>query len=97
MKCWSREREFNNENALGKKVFPFPPLFIPLLIPAVLGKIGENGIRVYGPSSARDSLLGRNFDLSYHFQSFVILEAWLDQTQRIKPSVARVHIIETQK
>lgn len=22
MKCWSREREFNNENVLGKKEFP---------------------------------------------------------------------------
>lgn len=50
MKCWSWEREFDYDPVLGKKVFlPLYSSFCTSLIPAVLGKVSENGMKGLHP------------------------------------------------
>lgn len=50
IKCRSREREFDDENVLGKKVFlSCYSSFCTSLIPAVLGKAGKNVMKNLHP------------------------------------------------
>lgn len=94
MRCWSREREFGYESLLGKKVFlSFYSSFCDSLIPAVLGKVGENGMRSLYLFLSGFGLLGRNPDLSNHFQSFITAEVWLAQAEAALN--CHIHITET--
>jgi len=46
----------------ARKYFsPFTPLFIPLLIPAVLGKISENGVKSLCPFIGSRLSVGEEF------------------------------------
>lgn len=50
MKRWSQEREFDYETVLDKKVFlSLYSSFCTSLIPAVLGEVGENGMKGLHP------------------------------------------------
>lgn len=74
MKCWSRE--FDYESILGKEVFlSLYSSFCASLIPAVLGKVSENGIKSLHPflswvwSAGEESWFVKPFSKHRHSRS----------------------------